>query len=283
MRKINFLIIILVSVQSFGQISGKVTDGNTGLPIEFVNIWIKNTLRGTTTDSKGNFKFENAKVGETLLISYLGYEEFEFQAKEENQIKLQPKDIELDEVVVIRMKNEKIQSINSYKKYKEIIEFYYNGHYSLARFYEYKNEYENNPLVKKISLVVNNAKKEKVKFRIHLIKADNEGKPSNQILSDYYVLNADKGRNEVSVDLTIEKLLFPKNGLFVVVDRLNLKENKYSNRLAKDILQPAIGIGIHDQKKNTWLGYSGKWVAPSELTKFAGNYKNIAVNIELTD
>ena len=283
MKKIIYTLIILVSTQSFSQISGNVSDSKTGLPIDFVNVWVKNTLRGTTTDVKGNFDFENGKIGDTLLISYLGYEELEFIAKKENLVKLNQNQIELDEVVIMPMKNEQIKTINSYKKYKKIKEFYFNGHYSLARFYEYKDDYRQNPFIKKLSIVVSSALKNKAKFKVHLIKADKDGKPSNQILSEYYVLETNKGENEISVDFSNEKIMFPKEGFFVVVDRLNLKENKYSNKLASDILQPAIGMEKEDNEKNTWLGYSGKWISPNELKRFAGSNKNIAINIELTD
>lgn len=283
MRKIFCIISFFVTAQNFGQISGKVIDSETRLPIDFVNVWVKNSLRGTTTNENGTFEFENAKVGDTLLISYLGYEEFEFLAEEKNEIKLIPTSIELDEVTIIPMRNEQIKEINSYEKSRKIKEFYFNGHYSLARFYEYKKEYQENPFIKKISLVVSNALKSNVKFKVHLIKADKNGKPSDQIISEYYILETGKGENEVTIDLSNEKLMFPKDGFYVVVDRLNLKENKYSNKLATDILQPAIGMERQDNEKNTWLGYSGKWIAPSELIRFAGSNNNIAINIELTD
>jgi len=283
MKKISYISLIFITFQSFSQISGKVIDGVTGLPIDFANVWVKNTLKGTTTNSNGNFNFEKAKVGDTLLISYLGYEELEFLAKPENIVELIPTSIELNEVIVIPVKNERIKTINSYEKLKKINEFYYNGHYSLARYYEYKKEYEQNQFIKKLSVVVSSALKNKVKFKIHIIKADKDGKPSNHILSEYYILETDKGKNEITIDLIHEKLIFPKQGFFVVVDRLNLKENKFSNKLASDILQPAIGIEKEDKEKNTWLSYSGKWIMPNELNKFTGTNKNIAINIELTD
>lgn len=274
---------MLVTIQSFSQISGKVTDNKTELPIEFVNVWVKNTLIGTTTNANGSFDFERAKIDDTLLISYLGYEELEFLAKAENVIELITTSIELDEVMIIPMRNEQIKTINSYKKYSKVKEFYFNGHYSLARYYDYKKEYEQNPFIKKLSLVVSSALKNKVIFKVHLIKADRDGKPSNQILSEYYILETDKGENEITIDLMEEKLMVPKDGFFVVVDRLNLKENKLSNKLASDILQPAIGMEKEDSEKNTWLGYSGKWIAPNDLKKFTGSTKNIAINITLTN
>jgi hypothetical protein len=117
--------------QSIAQITGKVTDAETGLPIDFVNVWIKNTMVGTTTNENGLFEFERAKVGDTLLISYLGYAQAEFLAEMKNAITLQPVSTQLDEITLIPMRNERIDEINSYEKYKKVREFYYNGHYTL--------------------------------------------------------------------------------------------------------------------------------------------------------
>ena len=97
---------MLFTAQVFGQISGNITDNKTELPVDFVNVWVKNTLKGTTTDVNGNFEFQNAKVGDTLLISYLGYEELEFSAKKENVVRLTPTSIELGEVMIIPIRNE---------------------------------------------------------------------------------------------------------------------------------------------------------------------------------
>jgi hypothetical protein len=77
--------------------------------------------------------------------------------------------------------------------------------------------------------------------------------------------------------------LFPKNGFFVVIERLNLNENKFSNKLASDILQPAIGMEVDLNEPNTWLGFGGRWISPNELAAYTGSDKNIAINIQLTD
>lgn len=68
------------------------------------------------------------------------------------------------------------------------------------------------------------------------------------------------------------------------MDKLNLNENKSFNRFAKmDILQPAIGMERKEQEKNTWLGFGGKWISPSEMTEFVGTNGNIAVNVKLSN
>src|SRR5687768_4520324 len=54
-----------------GQITGTVKDpGGVGLP--GVNILIKGTTSGTSTDAEGKFSL-NAAVGDILVISFIGY------------------------------------------------------------------------------------------------------------------------------------------------------------------------------------------------------------------
>lgn len=76
--RIRFLTFFLIalSVQSFGQqftIKGKVfnSENKEGLP--FVPVIIKGTTIGTQTDFDGNFTIKTAKLGDSLIASYVGF------------------------------------------------------------------------------------------------------------------------------------------------------------------------------------------------------------------
>lgn len=57
-----------------GSIMGKVIDWETKAPLIGVNIYIKNTQIGTTTDMEGNYEFKNIPVGLlNVVYSYIGY------------------------------------------------------------------------------------------------------------------------------------------------------------------------------------------------------------------
>ncbi|MDC6362869.1 MULTISPECIES: carboxypeptidase-like regulatory domain-containing protein [Flavobacteriaceae] len=269
---------------TFCQIYGTVRDGANGNAIPYVNVWLKNKLIGATTGSDGKFTIEKAKIGDTLHISCLGYSTMEMPANKENIIVLKPEIHELDEVVVIPMDNTKESSIISFEKIKKNRNWYNNGHYSLARFYDYIEDCQKTPFLGQISLITLNAKKEDVVFRIRLVEVGPNGEPSQKGLTENLILKSKNGINEITVDLKKEKILFPKNGFFVIVDRLNLNENKSFNRTSKiEILQPAIGMERKEQEKNTWFGYGGRWIPPLEMKNFLGSNGNIAVNIKLTN
>ena len=75
--KKNYLIfmVLLLGAVSFAsaQISGTVIDEN-GVPLGGASIVKKGTTTGTTTDFDGNFSID-AIIGESLVVSYIGFEQ----------------------------------------------------------------------------------------------------------------------------------------------------------------------------------------------------------------
>lgn len=68
------LVIILLGAKANAQtIQGRVTDFETKLPLQGVNVRLKNTSIGTATDNLGNFKLTGEGV---LEISSIGYEKY---------------------------------------------------------------------------------------------------------------------------------------------------------------------------------------------------------------
>ncbi len=92
----------LVSAQnSDGKITGVILDASSGQPLIGVNIVLKGTKQGAVTDFDGNFSIK-AKIGETLAISYIGYENKEVKITSNKlTIRLKEEISSLDEVVVI--------------------------------------------------------------------------------------------------------------------------------------------------------------------------------------
>jgi hypothetical protein len=82
MKKILVILILLGTTALFaqsdepkGSIEGKVLDIETKTPLIGVNIYIKSTQTGATTDLDGNYKMLNVSVGLiNVVFSYIGYE-----------------------------------------------------------------------------------------------------------------------------------------------------------------------------------------------------------------
>ncbi len=98
------LMTFLIPALFFGQtkVSGTVTDEANAMPLPGVNILVKGTTTGATTDFDGNYSI-NVSEGEILVFSYLGYksQEVTYTGEAQVDITLAQDSAELDEVVLI--------------------------------------------------------------------------------------------------------------------------------------------------------------------------------------
>jgi TonB-dependent starch-binding outer membrane protein SusC len=83
-------------------VKGKVVNEN-GIPIEGVNVLVKGTDKGTTTDKEGDFLLKGIDENAVLVISSIGYDKQEFFLKGKTFITFQLKvsSVNLDEVQII--------------------------------------------------------------------------------------------------------------------------------------------------------------------------------------
>lgn len=67
------LLFCFFHIQNQAQVTGLVTDKNN-TPLSFVNIYLENTVNGTTTNDTGNYELELARTGTyTIVFKYLGF------------------------------------------------------------------------------------------------------------------------------------------------------------------------------------------------------------------
>jgi len=105
MRKPLLLcIILIVYVYAHAQntLTGKVTNGKTGNPIEGVTVKIRHAKAGTSTDNNGNFSLQ-VKPGDLLEISSIGYvsQTVSLTGGTSLTIVLEPSSTELKEIVFV--------------------------------------------------------------------------------------------------------------------------------------------------------------------------------------
>lgn len=110
MKLVSLIIFLLIFHESLPQttisIEGKVTDGSTKEPLEYVSIYLAGTSFGTVTNQSGEFIFKSSPTGEgdIVVFSHLGYKPFQIRLKEVTEkylvISLEPQSFELNEIVV---------------------------------------------------------------------------------------------------------------------------------------------------------------------------------------
>ena len=95
-----FSLMILSSFMTFAQISGKVVDVDSNQPLPGATVLVQGTSDGVVTDFDGVFTIDSATVGNTLVVSYLGYETQTVTAKQGITIALILSAETLDEVIL---------------------------------------------------------------------------------------------------------------------------------------------------------------------------------------
>lgn len=105
MRRLIILLAVLLPIQLMAQtmtVKGVVKDAVTGETLPGVNILVKGTSRGDTTDFDGNFSLSNLNKGDVLVFSYLGFETKEVIVdKSQIEVLLSESSESLDEIVVV--------------------------------------------------------------------------------------------------------------------------------------------------------------------------------------
>ena len=83
-------------------ISGTVTDANTGESLPAVNIQVKGTTTGTSSDADGNYELTVSSLQDTLLFSFIGYQKkvVPINGRTTINVALQPSVFEGEELVV---------------------------------------------------------------------------------------------------------------------------------------------------------------------------------------
>ncbi|WP_299767357.1 carboxypeptidase-like regulatory domain-containing protein [uncultured Dokdonia sp.] len=108
MKKITLFAILLYAFNTLSAqttIKGTVTDEISAL--EWANIYIKNSTIGTTTDANGNFKLQVQK-GDTLAISYTGYQTKEIVVNTQKFIPITLENESLDEVIITSQSSRRV-------------------------------------------------------------------------------------------------------------------------------------------------------------------------------
>ncbi|TZF83184.1 TonB-dependent receptor [Pedobacter sp. BS3] len=101
------LLLLLFFISTLPALAQKSVKGNVkdaeGVPLAGVNVTVKGTARGTSTNGDGNYVINNVKPSDILVFSYLGFQTLEKMVIEQQTINvtLKMEDVKLGEVVVV--------------------------------------------------------------------------------------------------------------------------------------------------------------------------------------
>lgn len=146
MRKLLFLFFILAQISLLGQsvtkVSGIVMDANTKEALPFVNVTFKGTNVGASTDIDGRYEISTRFPSDTLLATYIGYEDQYFIIKQEEKnefdFKLTPTGVQMKQVVFVEKKGKYSRKNNpSLELAKKVTANAYQNHLKGLPYYKY--------------------------------------------------------------------------------------------------------------------------------------------------
>ncbi|WP_400071559.1 TonB-dependent receptor domain-containing protein [Zobellia russellii] len=103
LRKLYFLAFLTLPISVFAQgtISGNITDQNSE-PLPGVNVVVKGTTNGTTSDFDGNYTIDVAAFPSVLIFSSIGYNTKEVKVNEASTVNvILQEGVALDEVILV--------------------------------------------------------------------------------------------------------------------------------------------------------------------------------------
>ncbi len=108
-RRTVLLVVFLLSIMGLqAQVSGRVIDAQTKVPMAFVTVVVEGQQAGSYTDIDGKFDIPQVAQGATLVFSFVGYKSTRVEVKSMQSqllVELRPERVELAEAVVLPGEN----------------------------------------------------------------------------------------------------------------------------------------------------------------------------------
>ena len=217
-----FLLFLSFSMSVSAQIKGVVKDSLTGKPISYANIWVENENIGVSSEENGTFSISTTKT-KNLVFSALGYEKKVVKSAVANVVNLNPKSLQLEEVVVTNKLQTKIIEIGKSKS--PIYQAFDNGPRIDVKFFPYYPKYKKTRNIRQVT-VETDSKIDDATIKIHFYSVNENGFPGEELLTKDFVTTVKKGVKKNIFSIADFNLRIPKKGLFVGFEKLIIEKNK---------------------------------------------------------
>jgi hypothetical protein len=259
-KYIYIFFLIICSAQCFAQriiFKGNLKADNE-IPVAYANIVFLNSNKGTITDLKGNFSIK-AHHKDTLQISHVAYETIIIVLDSSEQqllITMNEKSFVFNEIAVNATKSIKLQGRTErigYNKYKGKSSFHLTSGCLLATYI--KNEQRAEGVIKKIKIRIKdkgNYKTEKIRVRL-LSNNKYITQPGEDILQEQLIFPIHKINKKLTIDISEYNLIFPKEGIFIVVEWLYSNDE---NKVKNDSF--SVAATLKNKQNIVWFSYMDK-------------------------
>lgn len=221
----RLLLFFLITIPAVAQKSFLVKDVSTNAPIAYTSVFTENGTFKINAELDGSFIIPNEFLHEVFVFDAVGYEPK--QQHLTDIVLLEPKSEVLDEVVIVSMNQTKTFKVGQVKNSN----FSFGTSaiaqtWSFGRFFPSEKSMEETPFLKEVKFYLRSEQREST-YGIRFYETDKEGFPVKLLHDELIVGKAKKGTKISTTDLRDYKILIPENGLLIVFEWINIKENYY--------------------------------------------------------
>jgi len=299
MKKHLQLFILFICSITNAQIKATITSSNDNTPIPYVNIWIENENVGATSNTDGFFEITADTTNKNIVFSALGFETLTIPVNEiKDKVILINSAEELDEVLLLKRKNKESLTIGEFKK-RKVNSYYACGTtpWIFARYFPYYETYSKTPFLKHLDFITNtHYLQKKGKVNIRLYEVGENGYPGDYLFDENIIIDVDKGTNITTVNFNNLDIIFPKNGFFIAIEWLVIKDNYYEREIEitgkkeKYLMKgynPSVGVIPMKTDEYSFLFKQGKWKKAwknkGSLKRYKDKYSTLAMKLHLSN
>lgn len=260
MKKIFLAICFLFLNFTFSQITiNGIVKSETNIPLQYVNIGIKNKNVGTISDEKGNFSItiDNTRINELLTFSYIGFEEKTVKIEELIKLKFQEiilneKTTVLEEVLIISTKATELKI--GTKSYSSMVAGYVranNDKNNDIQEFAKKIKLKKPSVLLDVNINLFNVKTDTASFRINIYNIKND-LPNEKINTENIIVKkkVENGWNNFDLQNFNLKYNVP---IFITIEYLPKKMDeeepfRYSGQMFGESITRSSSLGIWNSK-----------------------------------
>lgn len=292
-------IILFLTMSLYGQttLKGIIADAETKAPLPYATVVVIKSQTGTIANKDGAFEITIAEDKipiDTLELSHLGYNKTkvsvsDFVKNRNGQIALKVNPTVLTDVVVVPKKY-RLESVGIFAKKPQGFHVTNVFNHKQGNYIENKNGKQG--WIKSVSYYIYPLGHPETPFRVRIMSVNNKkGCPDNDLLNENVIVVA-KGPGWIKVDMEKYNIVFPKEGVFVVMEWINSGDQyfyKHSRTRKNDkgvtetfmesYYGQVIGTVLKQPKMVTWgLSLGGEWIP---YNMFYKGYPNLMINAEV--
>ncbi len=272
MKKALFLFLIF-SIASNAQFKAIVKDSITHRPIAYAGIWFASTDYAISTNKEGVFETKKMHKNDTLVFFTTGYKTKKILCSNLDQfVFLSPKSAIAPSILTPNRKLKKYIENDDFLT-KNNKQFFSTDSITqlVAQYLPFLPEYENQMFLKDIQFAIQSDFKI-LSYKVRFFEAGIDGKPGAELLNEaifgttmarcYFdpkYKNALKYSVNEKINLKKNRIVFPKNGLFIALELPFSSENDcHCRKNGSSIINPLVMI-TPIKNDAIWEFHFGEW------------------------